>query len=73
MEENFTPTLPVCTKEAAYHLHPDNVLVRQYRKVFQAEDVTAYIVDELSKTVAPVSLVYRTMLHKYNNGTSPCI
>lgn len=64
---------PPCTKEAAHGPRPQGISKEQYSRAKSSEKVLTFIVKELNKIDAPVSLMYGTMLHEYRNGTGPCV
>eukprot|EP00957_Ditylum_brightwellii_P010484 794599-Ditylum_brightwellii.AAC.1 len=65
--------IPLCTKEASYRYRPNDISELHYTHISKAKHVIAYIVRELDKIGAPVSMMYGTLLHEYRNGTGPCV
>lgn len=66
-------TFPPCEKGQSEHIRPRDVSKIQYKRVLQAEHVVAYIVREMDKMGAPVTIMFGSVLHEYRNGTGDCV
>jgi len=62
-----------CTKDVLNRSRPLDVTEKKYQKVRQAEEVVAYIIEQLDLIGAPAAIFFGTLLHEYRNGTGPCI
>ena len=61
------------TPAESEHLRPMDVSKIQYKRVLEAEHVVAYIVREMDKMGAPVSIMFGSVLHEYRNSTGNCV
>lgn len=72
-QQHPTDSFPPCTPEDQHRDRPEDVKESHYEKVRKAEDIFAYIVTELHKSGAPVTLLFGTALHEHRNGTGNCV
>ena len=72
-EQHPTDSFPPCTPEDQHRDRPEDIKESHYEKVRKAEEIFAYIVTELHKFGAPVTLLFGTALHEYRNGTGNCV
>ena len=76
----WNSTCPSCEKEVQTTQHevqrsrPADVTKMRFKRVHEAEQIGAYIVQEMNKMGgAPVSLMFGSVLHECRNGTGNCV
>ena len=71
--QSVVSSISACTPDDNQRQRPEDVSEVQFQKVRKAEEIVAYIVTELHKVGAPVTLFAGTALHEYRNGTGNCV